>query len=102
MFGVHPRWERTWQANGPAPALLLATLEDLQASVPIESLATLCNAWPGSQRIALPSFPRRSEVEQLRQAGFHHVLGKPLLIADLIGCLPALWARLPERQLAAS
>ena len=100
VLGLSPRWQRNWQAAGATPTLLLVALDDLQASVPLP--ADLCRAWPGSQRIALLNFPRRSEVVQLRQAGFHHVLGKPLLIADLLGCLPPMWVQSAQRQVAAS
>lgn len=97
-LGFSAHWQQSWQVVGAAPTVLLVALDDLQASVPGE----LCNAWPDTRRIALLNFPRRSEVVQLRQAGFHHVLGKPLLITDLLGCLPEMWGPAAQRQMAAS
>lgn len=102
VLGLTPRWDPNWQGQGAAPTLLLVAIDDLQASVSIESLAPLARAWPGSQRIALLNFPRCNEVQQLQQAGFHHVLGKPLLVADLLHCLSDTQAFVPQRQTAAS
>jgi len=104
VLNISPRWERTWQAVGDAPDLLLVPLDDLQGAVSIEVLAGLTTAWPGSRSIALLNFPRRSEVSLLEEVGFHHVLGKPLLVADLVGCLEGLLVhnRAPQRRITAS
>jgi hypothetical protein len=103
VLGLTPRWERTWQASGAAPTLLVVAIDDLFAGVSLKALAALSAAWPNAQRIALLNFPRRHEVHVLQQAGFQHVLGKPLLLADLLGCLSNTWgASLPLPRIAAS
>jgi hypothetical protein len=99
---LSPRWEKGWQPLGIAPQFVIVAIDDLQAGVALDSLAAMCNGWPDTKRIALLNFPRRSEVELLKATGFHHVLGKPLLIADLLGCLPGMWVERSQRQTAAS
>ena len=99
---LSPRREKVWQPLGTAPELVIVATDDLQAGVAVDSLSAMCNGWPDTKRIALLNFPRRSEVELLKGLGFHQVLGKPLLIADLLGCLPGMWVERSQRQTAAS
>lgn len=97
-----PRWERSCQAVGPAPQLVVATFDDLQAGISLDGLTALRDAWPTTLRIALVNFPRRNEVAALRAAGCHHVLGKPLLLSDLAGCLRDLWLPVEQTKSLAS
>jgi len=99
---IAPRWQRTAPPEGPEPDLLVLSADDLQAGRSMEAFAGFRRAWPGARRIALLNFPRQEEIALLLEGGFHHVLGKPLLLTDLLGCLAGLWATVPLRQVAAS
>jgi hypothetical protein len=59
-------------------------LEELRASLPAESIAR--------PLVALADFPRPEDLESLSLLGVDRVLGKPLLIADLLACLDDLLA----------
>jgi hypothetical protein len=61
-----------------------------------QGLETVCNALPADSRsrplIALADFPRPQDIETLHALGVDRVLGKPLLVADLLTCLDELLA----------
>lgn len=102
VLHMEPRWQRDDAIHGPEPQLLLLSADDARGGEQMAALARFRAAWPGARRIALLNFPRQDEVAALWQAGFHQVLGKPLLITDLLSGLDGAGVSNDQERMAAS
>lgn len=91
VLKLAPHWQRTLIPESvPTPELVMLACDDSSQLGSVELLAGLRLAWPTARLLALLNFPRRDEIASLRSAGFDAVLGKPLLITDLLNCLNGL------------
>lgn len=96
-----PHWQRTFVPEFVAmPELVMLACDDLSQLSLADALPGLRRAWPSARLLALLNFPRGDEIAALRSAGFDAVLGKPLLITDLLNCFGNLPDRIPQPVLA--
>jgi AmiR/NasT family two-component response regulator len=65
------------------PALVLLAADDASPAS-TAAAARLRQAWPAARIVGLLNFPRGDEIAALVAAGCDAVLGKPLMITDLL------------------
>jgi hypothetical protein len=93
VLGMTPRWQRGWlEAGHEQPEVALLCIDDVAAIGSAETIRPLRQVWPSAKFIALLNFPRRDEIAVLRAAGCNAVLGKPLLVSDLLSSMGELLA----------
>ena len=85
VLAITPHWQRTLEPlTQIVPDLVLISSDDPASVGSLQDLAKLRWTWPAARFIALLNFPRSDEVAALQAAGCDAVLGKPLLLSDLI------------------